>query len=319
MTETVQHELEGADGAFRVVVLDDHHEQPNPACAVVFGEPVDGCPVRVHSRCLYGEIFEATTCDCLFQLRMSQKIIREHGSGVLIYLDQEGRGAGLLAKAKGYRLCQETGIDTFAAYAELEYKADSRSYQDAVALLKQLGLKEVSLLTNNPAKWEALAAAGIKVRQKPLIMPEPSDLARAYLAAKELQGHMFSLASRRKHWFLLKRKNSSSWLVKRSGRPGKSAVLGGEPRGAAPEVVVHPPDQQAEGGARVELRGHVGFDAGVERLEVGAQQVTDQPVQVTVDQGAARAAAECAVDALVAVGVGEEDLGRARRVCDGAG
>ncbi|SFW70844.1 GTP cyclohydrolase II RibA [Amycolatopsis australiensis] len=218
MTDTVQHELDGANGAFKVVVLGDRSDQPNPACAMVYGDPVDGCPVRVHSRCLYGEIFEATTCDCLFQLRMSQKVIRDHGSGVLIYLDQEGRGEGLLAKAEGYRLCQKTGIDTFDAYAELGYKADSRSYADAVALLKHLGLKEISLLTNNPAKWEALALAGIKVRQQPLIMPEPGDLARAYLAAKELQGHMFSLTSRRRRRMDITRKVVVSSLTRFTGR-----------------------------------------------------------------------------------------------------
>jgi len=188
VSESVEHDLDGEYGPFRAVVL-EHRDGLNPPSAAVFGHPVDGCLVRVQSRCLYGEIFGSTNCDCLFQLRQSLEEIRRH-SGVLIYLDQEGRGAGLLAKAKGYQRSQAHGIDTFAAYAELGYKADSRVYDDAAALLKQLGLGEVTLMTNNPAKREALEVAGIKVTQKALVMPEPGEKARAYLAAKKLQGHV---------------------------------------------------------------------------------------------------------------------------------
>jgi 3,4-dihydroxy 2-butanone 4-phosphate synthase/GTP cyclohydrolase II len=184
----VEHELEGDGGAFRVAVLEDSMGSPNPPCAAVFGAPADGCLVRVQSRCLYGEIFESTNCDCLFQLRTSRRMIQEN-SGVLIYLDQEGRGEGLLAKAKGYRLSQAKGLDTFESYSELGYKADSRSYADAAALLKQLGLGEVTLLTNNPAKVVALELAGIHVDQRPLVMPEPGEKALKYLVAKETHGH----------------------------------------------------------------------------------------------------------------------------------
>lgn len=188
MTASVEHELEGALGAFRAVVLAGDEHRMNPPCAAVYGEPADGCPVRVHSRCLYGEIFESTNCDCLYQLRESQRIIREHGSGVLIYLDQEGRGAGLLAKARGHRLSQAKGLDTFASYAELGLKPDVRSYEDAAALLKQIGLREVTLLTNNPAKVDALVIAGIRVKQQQLSMPDPGGKAREYIDTKERYG-----------------------------------------------------------------------------------------------------------------------------------
>lgn len=189
MTGSVEHELEADDAAFRAIVLDGGDERMNPPCAAVYGEPSDGCPVRVHSRCLYGEIFESTNCDCRWQLRESLRIIREHGSGVLVYLDQEGRGAGLLAKAKGYRLSQKEELDTFASYSVLGYKADSRSYEDAAELLKQVGLTAVQLLTNNPAKISALEAAGIKVEMRQVVQPEPSSETLKYLAAKEFHGH----------------------------------------------------------------------------------------------------------------------------------
>jgi GTP cyclohydrolase II len=189
VTGSVEHRLESADGEFRAVVLDDAVDRMNPPCAAVYGEPSNDCPVRVHSRCLYGEVFESTNCDCRWQLRESLRIIREHGSGVLVYLDQEGRGAGLLTKARGYRLSQAEGLDTFASYAQLGHKADSRSYEDAAALLKHLGLTAVQLLTNNPAKIFALEAAGIKVEMRQLVQPEPSDPTLKYLVAKEVHGH----------------------------------------------------------------------------------------------------------------------------------
>jgi GTP cyclohydrolase II len=189
VTGSVAHELEGAAGGFRAVVLEDGHERMNPPCAAVYGEPADGCPVRVHSRCLYGEVFESTNCDCRWQLQESLRIIREQGAGVLVYLDQEGRGAGLLAKAKGYRLSQQENVDTFASYSALGYKADSRSYTDAATLLKGLGLTRVQLLTNNPAKISALEAAGIQAEMRQVVQPAPSDPALEYLVAKKVHGH----------------------------------------------------------------------------------------------------------------------------------
>ncbi|MFI5591844.1 GTP cyclohydrolase II [Amycolatopsis sp. NPDC051758] len=188
MTGSVVHDLEASGRGFRAVVLADGTERMNPPSAAVYGEPADGCLVRIHSRCLYGEVFESTNCDCRWQLRQSLRIIRRRG-GVLVYLDQEGRGAGLLAKAEGYRLSQEQGLDTFASYSALGYKADSRSYADAAALLKQLGLSAVQLLTNNPAKVSALEVAGIKAEMRQLVQRKPSNETLKYLTAKETYGH----------------------------------------------------------------------------------------------------------------------------------
>ncbi|MEV4050884.1 GTP cyclohydrolase II RibA [Amycolatopsis sp. NPDC049688] len=228
MTEVVEHTLQDVDGDFRVVVLSDT-EQPNPACAAVFGNPQDGCLVRIQSRCLYGEIFGSTNCDCLYQLEKSLEEIKRN-DGVLIYLDQEGRGAGLLTKARGYQLCQDTGIDTFAAYAAMNCKADSRSYEDAVALLKQLKLKEVTLLTNNPGKLAGLDIGEIKVRHRSLVIPKPGDHTLDYLVAKrDNQEHMLSVAARLR-WRVI-RFAGSRWFSRRRAALRKAAAGPAQPDG----------------------------------------------------------------------------------------
>lgn len=185
MDEPVVHFLSRQDGAFRVVV------QPAgeaPACAAVIGEPEDDCLVRVHSRCLYSEAFGSEDCDCREQLSRSLELIRGEGAGVLVYLDQEGRGSGLVAKARGYVYSQATGADTYESYAALNLPADSRSYAAAADLFRHLGLSRVRLLTNNPDKVAALEAAGLVVKQEPLHVPV-GEKAAAYLEAKRARGH----------------------------------------------------------------------------------------------------------------------------------
>jgi 3,4-dihydroxy 2-butanone 4-phosphate synthase/GTP cyclohydrolase II len=115
--------------------------------------------------------------------------MQKAGAGVLIYLDQEGRGSGLFAKARGYQLTKDSGMDTFSAYRHLELPEDSRSYEDAVELLKKLKLRYVTLMTNNPDKVMALKAAGIDVAQRPLVINVENEHARSYLAAKARSGH----------------------------------------------------------------------------------------------------------------------------------
>ncbi len=108
---------------------------------------------------------------------------------MLIYLDQEGRGAGLRSKADAYRLNHEDGLDTYQAYEKLGLPADLREYADAVQILNELGLKSVRLLTNNPSKIEGLKKAGINVTRIPLrAQPTPTTL--AYLQAKKRHGHL---------------------------------------------------------------------------------------------------------------------------------
>ena len=162
--------------------------------ALMYGV-IDSHPlVRVHSRCLYGEVFGSRDCDCRNQLLASMKLMREAGGGIFIYLDQEGRGAGLYGKAQGYELSQQRGIDSFAAYEQLQMNPDSRRYGDAAELLKRLGIHRVRLITNNPAKIEAMENAGLIVERVRLDLvelgfPIPEE-AREYLESKQRHGHL---------------------------------------------------------------------------------------------------------------------------------
>jgi GTP cyclohydrolase II len=160
--------------------------------AAVYGTVQPGCLVRVHSRCMYSEVFASRECDCGWQLRRSRELLTRHG-GVLIYLDQEGRGAGLGAKADAYRMHEEEGLDTFQAYEKLGFPADARDYADAVQILKELGLASVRLLTNNPSKIKALEDGGIEVVRVPL-QATPTPATVAYLRAKRLHGHLLLAA-----------------------------------------------------------------------------------------------------------------------------
>lgn len=163
--------------------------------AVAYGEVRDGCLVRVHSRCLYSEVFDSRECDCGWQLKRSRELLTVQG-GVLIYLDQEGRGAGLWAKANAYLLNNEEGLDTYEAYDRLGLSHDSREYADAVQILDELGLTSVRLLTNNPAKVDALADRGFGVTRIPLPpLTTPHNL--RYLTAKrDRLGHQITLLAR---------------------------------------------------------------------------------------------------------------------------
>lgn len=158
---------------------------------LVFGEVDDGCLVRMHSRCLYGEGLGSDDCDCGPELDKSLDLIWAEGSGVLVYLEQEGRGLGLLAKALGYRESQRSGADTFTSYERLGFPADNRTYLHAAKSLQDLGLSRVRLLTNNPDKVAELRAAGLTVTAEPLLTPVLSARAAAYLDAKRRRrGHL---------------------------------------------------------------------------------------------------------------------------------
>ncbi|WP_433715781.1 GTP cyclohydrolase II [Nocardia sp. CA-084685] len=158
---------------------------------LVFGEADDGCLVRVHSRCLYGEGLGSDDCDCGPELDKSLDLIWAEGRGVLVYLEQEGRGVGLIAKALGYRESQQSGADTFTSYERLGFPADSRSYLHAAKSLQDLGLTRVRLLTNNPDKVAELRAAGLTVIMEPLLTTALSARAAAYLESKRRRrGHL---------------------------------------------------------------------------------------------------------------------------------
>jgi GTP cyclohydrolase II len=161
------------------------------SAAVIVGSPDlrEPVPVRSHSACLTGDVFGSRRCDCGDQLRLALSRIEELGGGIILYLDQEGRGLGLANKMRAYEL-QDAGLDTIDANAALGFDDDERDYRVAARMLQILGCKRVRLLTNNPAKLEGLAQAGIEVTGRiPLHGPVNADN-RRYLTAKATRaGH----------------------------------------------------------------------------------------------------------------------------------
>ncbi|WP_045770642.1 GTP cyclohydrolase II RibA [Xanthomonas albilineans] len=135
--------------------------------AIVIGQPdlTAPVPVRVHSSCLTGDLFGSLKCDCGDQLRHGLAMLKQLGGGVLLYLDQEGRGTGIATKMRAYGY-QHDGLDTIDADAQLGFGADERRYAGAVAMLRGLGIARVRLLTNNPSKAERLRAAGVEVTER---------------------------------------------------------------------------------------------------------------------------------------------------------
>jgi len=160
--------------------------------AVLIGTPDLGgtVPVRLHSACLTGDLLGSLRCDCGEQLRRGVRRIAELGGGLLLYLDQEGRGIGLANKLRAYAL-QDGGLDTLDADRRLGFLDDERTYDVAAALLRELGVSRVELLTNNPQKIEALRAHGIDVAGRvPLVGTMNSHNAQYLKAKRERAGHL---------------------------------------------------------------------------------------------------------------------------------
>ena len=162
--------------------------------ALVLGNVFDQekVPVRLHSECLTGDGFGSLRCDCREQLELSLQEIQKRGIGVLLYLRQEGRGIGLEAKIKAYRL-QELGLDTIEANEALGFRADERDYATAAAMLRVLRIKSILLMSNNPAKIADLKAHGTKIEGRiPLEVP-PNPYNARYLETKRVKaGHLLT-------------------------------------------------------------------------------------------------------------------------------
>ena len=151
---------------------------------ISFGQAGSAPMVRIHSECFTGDVVHSQRCDCGEQLEQSIKLIQAHGHGYIIYLrDHEGRGIGLTEKIKAYQL-QDAGMDTIDANLHLGHEIDARDWSDAIAIVKALGLKQLSLLTNNPNKVQALHDSGIAVTQINLTVV-PNSFNEKYLATKE--------------------------------------------------------------------------------------------------------------------------------------
>ena len=175
----------------RVIVNGTRHT--DTALALVLGDLTDGTPlVRIHSQCFTGEVLGSLRCDCNEQLEIAMQAIAAEGRGLVIYEHQEGRGIGLMAKLRAYEL-QDAGLDTVDANHALGFRADCRDFSLPAAILHELGVERVRLLSNNPHKSRALSAAGIAVSQVPCEVA-PTAYSLSYLRAKkEKMGHHLGL------------------------------------------------------------------------------------------------------------------------------
>ena len=179
-------------GRFRVVAYGVKFETQQPLVLVMGDLSSVAAPlVRLHSSCFTGDLLDSLRCDCGDQLHMALERIGSEGCGVVVYLPQEGRGIGLVEKIKAYQL-QDQGLDTVEANLALGYKADSRDYGIGIQLLKDLGLRRIRLLTNNPKKTDAFIYGGfdLEVVDQVPIQPPVHEFNERYLATKrEKLGH----------------------------------------------------------------------------------------------------------------------------------
>lgn len=185
-------------GEFRMIGYTNAVDQAEHV-ALVMGEPDSErpCMVRVHSECLTGDVFASRRCDCGSQLHAAMRQVADEGEGVILYLRQEGRGIGLLNKLKAYNL-QDAGHDTVSANEKLGFKADLRDYGIGAQILRNLGLRKLKLLTNNPKKIIALDGYGLEVSERVQLMGSPHAENIAYLTAKrEKMGHMLNVKGKK--------------------------------------------------------------------------------------------------------------------------
>jgi 3,4-dihydroxy 2-butanone 4-phosphate synthase / GTP cyclohydrolase II len=181
-------------GSFRVVAFksDVTHEEH---IALVAGEIREDEPVlvRVHSQCLTGDVFGSLRCDCGEQLRLAMEKISEEGRGVLLYLLQEGRGIGLFNKLKAYEL-QDQGHDTVSANETLGFPPDIRDYGVGCQILRDLGVRQMKLMTNNPSKYVAIDGYGLQIVERVPLEVRPTEITQKYLEAKKNKmGHLLKM------------------------------------------------------------------------------------------------------------------------------
>ncbi len=166
----------------------DDHEHVALVCGDVEGH--EGVLVRMHSKCLTGDVFHSRRCDCGWQLHSAMDMIAREGRGVVVYLDQEGRGIGLLNKLKAYEL-QDAGADTVEANERLGFKPDLRNYGIGAQILLDLGLTSIRVLTNNPRKLVGLEGYGLRVVDGVRIVAPDSAESAGYIETKRAKlGHL---------------------------------------------------------------------------------------------------------------------------------
>jgi GTP cyclohydrolase II len=184
VTQAVGARIPTQWGEFQLYLYQNNHDQKEHL-AFVYGEiqAQENILVRVHSECFTGDVLGSQRCDCGEQLEYSLCAIANHGTGVLIYLRQEGRGIGLAEKLRAYNL-QDQGFDTVEANIALGHQADIRDYSIAAAILEDIGIHSIQLLTNNPAKIENLTRHGIHITQRVSIQPTINSENLEYLKTK---------------------------------------------------------------------------------------------------------------------------------------
>jgi 3,4-dihydroxy 2-butanone 4-phosphate synthase/GTP cyclohydrolase II len=182
-------------GEFRIIAYENDMDQLTHI-ALVKGEidPEKPVLVRVHSECMTGDIFGSLRCDCSDQLHKAMEMVNQEGSGVILYLRQEGRGIGLVNKLRAYELQISHGLDTVEANRELGFKDDLRDYGIGAQMLRDLGVRKMRLMTNNPKKMVGLQGYGLSVVEQVSIEIPPTDFDRCYLECKKLKmGHLLNL------------------------------------------------------------------------------------------------------------------------------
>lgn len=165
--------------------------QPHLALVKGTWEPNEPVMVRVHSSCLTGDIFGSCRCECGPQLHASMELIQKEGKGVIVYMNQEGRGIGLLNKLKAYKL-QEEGYDTVEANEKLGFRMDERDYGVGAQIIRDLGISKLKLITNNPTKRAGLIGYGLEIVENVPIVIAPNKHNAKYLETKrDKMGHSF--------------------------------------------------------------------------------------------------------------------------------
>ncbi len=187
-------------GQFRILGFEGITQPGDPtrravegAVALVMGDIHAAPPiVRIHSQCLTGDVFHSLRCDCHDQLHLALRRIADEGAGIVLYEQQEGRGIGLMAKLRAYEL-QDKGMDTVEANHELGFPTDLRHFELPAAILRQLEIPDVRLMTNNPEKVAALEHAGIRVIERlSAAIPSEPTFERYLETKREKLGHLVS-------------------------------------------------------------------------------------------------------------------------------